>query len=182
MDQWSDEIKQYIKGSNEALGDLYAILKPKLLLVAYAHCRSLEKSNDVVHDVFTKLLSLNTKQREQLFSIIEKSLESYLKVAVRNRTLDIIRVERNREKIIIAIRHIFDSSTENEAQSRFYKDSLGLLLNDLPAREKEIIELHIKGYDNEEISIKLNISYNTVKNNIYEVRIKLRKVWDHLMK
>jgi DNA-directed RNA polymerase specialized sigma24 family protein len=44
-----------------------------------------------------------------------------------------------------------------------------------------VIELHIEGYRNEEIADRLNLSYNTVKNNIYEARQKLKNIWLRFM-
>ncbi len=52
-----------------------------------------------------------------------------------------------------------------------------LMLAKLEPREKEIIQLHINGFSNDEISDKLNLKYNTVKNNIYEAKLKLRCIW-----
>jgi DNA-directed RNA polymerase specialized sigma24 family protein len=37
--------------------------------------------------------------------------------------------------------------------------------------------MHIEGYRNEEIAETLRITYNTVKNNIYEGRQRLRRIW-----
>ena len=55
------------------------------------------------------------------------------------------------------------------------------MLNSLQPREKEILKLHLEGYSNDEIAKYLGISYNSVKNNIYEAKKKLKELWSIFM-
>ena len=77
------------------------------------------------------------------------------------------------------IRNSFASSQENESLKKFSEDGIKLLLHNLQPREQEILQLHINGYTNEEIAKHLKITYNTVKNNIYESKLKIRKLWKY---
>ena len=55
------------------------------------------------------------------------------------------------------------------------------LLNNLPNREREMIELHLQGYKNEEIATQLNISYNTVRNTLHSAKQRIKKLWQVFM-
>ena len=174
-------IQAYIEGRNEALGDIYVSLSKQLLLFAYYHCRDKELSRDILQDVFEKMASIPVEQRKEYFQPAERNLVGWLHLVIRNKCIDHFRVHSNREKILTGIRYLFNGQTENDSLDHFLQDGFGQLLDRLQPREQEIVRLHLAGYNNEEIAVKLNISYNTVKNNIYESKLKLRKLWQYWM-
>ena len=171
------EWQAYLEGDNMALSSQYSRYRPSLLLIAYNYLRNTTAAQDVVHDVFERLLSSPKNERKHLFAALTSNPGGFLHVVVRNKCLDEMKVLKNREKIVGLIRHTFKLHEENTAYDRFEKDYFNTMLSNLEPREKEIIELHLSGFGNDEISTKLNISYNSVKNNIYEAKKKLRKVW-----
>lgn len=174
-------LHNYIKGDNQAVAELYSCLKDRLLLIAYNYTRDKEISRDMVQDLFEKMILLPVKKRSEYFGNAESSIEAYLSVAIKNKCKDFYKTKSNREKIIQSIRPLFVIRTENNAQQRFCEDGLKEMLNQLQPREQEIIRLHLDGFNNEEIAAQLNITYNTVKNNIYESKKKLKKLWNLFM-
>jgi RNA polymerase sigma factor (sigma-70 family) len=91
--------------------------------------------------------------------------------------MDHQKIKANRERIDVSVRLIYRQDTLNIAFDKLSSDELVRMLDLLQPRQREILHLHIIGYRNEEIAEKLGITYNTVKNNIYEARLRLRKLW-----
>ena len=174
-------MKRYIDGDNEAVAELYSCLKSRLLLSSYYYCRDKDLSQDVVQDVFEKMLLIPIGKRHDYFGSSFDNIEAYLAVIIKNKCFDFKKVKSNREKIIFTIRFKLNGITENNSQERFCKDFLIEMLHNLQPKEQEIIQLHLDGYSNEEIAARLNITYNTVKNNIYEAKKKLKKMWHLFM-
>jgi RNA polymerase sigma-70 factor (ECF subfamily) len=181
MDHLSNIFKRYLDGDNQSVADLYSKMKYHLLLLSYNYCRDKEICQDIVQDVFEKMLMIPVDKRCEYFGNTTNNIEAYITVIVKNRCLDFYKSKNNREKILKAIRYKLNDVSENKAQERFLKDGLIEMLHRLQPREQEIIRLHLDGYSNEEISVQLHISYNTVKNNIYEAKQKLKKMWDLFM-
>jgi RNA polymerase sigma factor (sigma-70 family) len=102
---------------------------------------------------------------------------AFLTVIVRNKCLDEIKIRNNREKILSIIRFNFQSENYNSAYSRFENDMLNAMLLYLEPREAEVLRLHLNGFNDHEISKQLEISYHSAKNNLYEARKKLKKLW-----
>ncbi|GAA3960299.1 RNA polymerase sigma factor [Mucilaginibacter dorajii] len=174
-------VNEYLKGDNYAVAELYGRFKNRLLLLAYNYCQDKEMSRDIVQDVFEKLLLLPLEKRIQYFGKIGANIEAYLCVIVKNKCIDSQRITNSREKILYNIRYPFEASIKNTSMERFCMDGLKEMLTNLQPREQQIIQLHIDGYKNEEIASRLNITYNTVKNNIYEAKKKLKTLWNLFM-
>jgi RNA polymerase sigma-70 factor (ECF subfamily) len=173
--------EQYAIGSNSALNTLYIQYHKHLLLVAYKYLRSKENAEDVVADLFEKLLAMNTDERKTITTVLIHNPIAYLTVAIKNKSIDYLKIKQNRENIILHIRYWITQDEKNLAFQQFAHDALELMLTRLEPREREIMQLHLHGYRNEEIANKLNLSYNNVKNNIYEARVKLKRIWKTIM-
>lgn len=182
MSETAIYIQQYLDGNDEALGAIYTASCNRLLMFAYYHCRDRELSRDIVQDVFEKMASIPITQRKEYFQPEERNLEGWLHLAIKNKCIDHYRVFSNREKILSNVRFLFNGSVDNTSLERFTQEGFRQLLSQLQPREQEIIRLHLDGYSNEEIAAQLNITYNTVKNNIYESKQKLRRLWQYWMK
>jgi RNA polymerase sigma factor (sigma-70 family) len=174
-------IAEYIEGRSYAVGELYDRFKNRLLLLAYNYCQDKELSRDIVQDVFEKLLILPVEKRKEYFGTPDINILAYLTVIIKNKCIDAKRISSNREKILNSSRYPFNSSIKITSLERFSIDGLNEMLTNLQPRERQIIQLHINGYSNQEIASSLNISYNTVKNNIYDSRKKLKNLWNLFM-
>lgn len=170
-------VQRYVNGNNDALSDLYVHTRQRLLLLAYSKCHDRELSRDLVHDVFERMLQLPVAKRQSYFGGVDGNIEAYLYVAVKNKCADAQKVRSNREKIFRSIRLSFGGHVFNNAQESFYRDGLAAMMAGLQPKEQQILQLHLNGYNNQEIASHLGITYNTVKNNIYEAKKKLRQLW-----
>jgi RNA polymerase sigma factor (sigma-70 family) len=173
--------ERYAAGNNTASTTLYTRYQKHLLLVAYKYVRCEANAEDIVADLFEKLLAMNTAERKTITAVLLHNPVGYLTVAIKNKSIDYLKIKHNRENIIINIRYWFTSNEKNIAYQQFTHDALELMLTRLEPREREIMQLHLAGYRNEEIANKLNLSYNNVKNNIYEARVKLKRIWKTIM-
>ena len=149
-----------------------------MLFTAYYYVKSEQKSKDVVSDVFLKLLSFSVDERSTYLSEVNEKLESFLKVLVKNKCLDTIKVEKNRRNILNGIFTLINRSKNTDP---LIEKDLRFLLDTLPERQKQILELHLQGFDNNEISKQLNLSYNTVRNTLHTAKTKIRKLYKALM-
>ena len=170
-------VQRYVNGDNNALSDLYMHTRQRLLLLAYSKTHDRELSRDLVHDVFERMLQLPVSKRQAYFGGVNGNIEAWLYVAVKNKCADYKKVQSNREKIFSSIRISFGERVFNEAQEAFFRDGLAAMMSSLQPKEQQIIQLHLSGYNNEEIAQSLGITYNTVKNNIYEAKKKMRQLW-----
>ncbi|WEK17529.1 MAG: RNA polymerase sigma-70 factor [Candidatus Pedobacter colombiensis] len=132
-----------------------------------------ETCEDLIHDVF--LFLWNKRASVEL-----KSLKDYLYIAVKNRTLNKIRSEKNLLKAISAqpVPVSSESLTEDEFNSKELDKVYNLALDGLPERCRTILLMSRKEHlSNKEIASKLNITPKTVENQITiglrQLRIKL---------
>lgn len=181
MNDLSSILNSYIQGDNQAVAELYTRLKDRLLLLAYNYCRNKEMSQDMVQDLFEKMMLLPVEKRNDYFGRLDTNIEAYLSVAIKNKCLDAKKINNNREKILYSVRYLFNPTIKNSSLEKFCQDGLRAMLGKLQPREKEIIQLHLDGYSNDEIAARLNLTYNTVKNNIYESKKKLKNFWELFM-
>ena len=93
------------------------------MLTAYYYTGDIEISKDTVQDIFEKLLQLPIKKRIEYFGGASINFEGYLTIVVKNKCLDIIKIKKNRERILQSIRPLFANHSENkslQAFSRFF--------------------------------------------------------------
>jgi len=142
---------------DEVFNELYAPLK--------FLANSLLKNNkvlaeDVVHDVFTNLLLKKTKFQSKI------SLKTYLYLSVKNSCYNLLKHHKVKESYTTE-----KKATTTEVQFSFFdkiieeevKYQLLSALDTLPNRCKQVFELSLKGYKNDEIATEMNISVETVK-------------------
>jgi RNA polymerase sigma factor (sigma-70 family) len=171
----------YLNGNDDSLGKLYIHHYQSLVMIAYKYTTDTEKSKDVVGSVFEKLLSLNAQKRQQIILHPQKGLYPFLVTVVKNKCLDGIKTNKVQDEIKKRLGNLLIFNSTNAAFIRFELEAIKQLLNNLPAREKEMIELHLQGYKNEEIAAQLNISYNTVRNTLRNAKQRIKKLWQVFM-
>lgn len=141
-------------------------------------CRYLsdpDLAKDAVHDVFTRLW----ESKGQLDQLLNE--KSYLYTLVRNRCLDLLRNQTVRQKYANTP-DFTDKGNEEFLEAEILREETYRLLdraiNELPERSQEILRLKLKGFKNQEIAEKLNLSVNTVntlKTNSYKILRKILK-------
>jgi len=169
---------EFIEGNNNSLSVVYQSFHAPLFYTAFYYLKDEDAANDIINDIFLKLLEMSKKDRIHILSGVNEKLEVYLKVMVKNRCLDKINIEKNRSSIRNGIIGLFNRySYNNGTEESDYLE----LVSVLPEQQKIIFELHIEGYDNQAIADDLGISYNTVRNTLSTSKKKLRILWSQLM-
>ena len=169
----SDEllIAHLKKGDKDAFAEIYARYAAKLAAFASSKLYSLEDAKDILHDMFVKLW----EQRADM--AVTSNLQSYLFTIIRRRIIDKIRKNITREAYASAIQSIaIGYDNESVFETRELRQHIDRSLNQVPPRVKEIYILsRNEGLNNREIADKLNLSEQTVKNQLSAALRHLRK-------
>ena len=169
--------ERYIRGESGALAELFTSMQASLRLVAYHHCKDAETAKDLVQDIFEKLAGLDLEKRASWFGREDSNLQAWLHVAVRHKAMDDMKIRGNRGKILESVRYASVDRESVIVHDGLSHEGLVKMFECLQPRQREVMTMHIEGYRNEEIAETLRITYNTVKNNIYEGRQRLRRIW-----
>ncbi len=172
-------LKSYIKelrgGSHKAFNAIYDMYADKLYSFALAHTKSQETAGDIVQETFLRLWTV----RESLS--VDGSLQSFLFTIANHRLIDLFRKQINKTEmeLYIGYREEADQEENTEAETKLLYDdfvkTLKLCKKLLTGRQLEIYELsREKGKTIEEISEALNLSEQTVKNQLTTALKKIR--------
>lgn len=168
----------FVNGDNHGLSSIYQAYYDTLLMTAFYYTKNEEKSKEVVSDVFVKLLNYSAQKRIDNLSGVSEKIETFLKVVVKNKCFDNLKVEKNRRGILNGIYHLSNRSINKD---NFLIEDFEKMIDILPHRQKEVLSLHIVGFDNHEISSQLGITYNTTKNTLSTSKKKIKNLWKHFM-
>ncbi len=174
----NDIIKSYIKelqnGSHKAFNVIYDMYADKLYGFLLAHTKSPQISEDIVQETFLKLW-INRKSIS-----VEGSLQSLLFTISRHKMIDSFRSQINKVEFELYIDYIDEKSFEDDGieSKLFYDDflkALKLSKKLLTEGQLEIFERNKeKGETIEEIASSLQISEQTVKNQLTTAMKKIR--------
>ncbi|MBX2953693.1 MAG: RNA polymerase sigma-70 factor [Leadbetterella sp.] len=159
-----------------AFTEIYNRYKGVLFVHAYRMLENAEEAQDVIQDLFTMLWS----RRSEI--MITGSLSSYLYAAVKNRILDQMAKDRNRDRYIDSLagfmeegEYITDHQLRENELSHLIEKEVALL----PAKMRQIFELsRLSNLSHKEIAAEMNISDKTVKKQISNALLILRKKID----
>jgi len=161
----------------KAFAAIYERYAESLAGFAGSKLYNLDDARDILHDLFTKLW----ESREQLN--ITTSLQSFLFGILRHRIIDKIRKNIVREDYAAVYQSLNNTFFENAGRELEFKDLLQTVaksLDELPPRVKEIYKLsREEGLSNREIAEKLNLSEQTVKNQLTVALKHLRKALNY---
>ncbi len=157
-------IEQLLQDGERAFDYIYDLYWKQLFQYAYNRLQSEDIAKDMVQDVFISLwnkrdgLKLNSSLSAYLFSILRFKLINFYH-ANEVRKLHALRVNQH------------DHPSENNIDQRVHINEVNSLLNssiqNLPCKMKEIFKLsRIDGHSTLQISEQLNISEQTVKNQL----------------
>ncbi|MCK9507752.1 MAG: sigma-70 family RNA polymerase sigma factor [Pigmentiphaga sp.] len=168
-------IKELRRGSHKAFDAIYDMYADRLYSFALAHTKSQHIAGDIVQDTFLHLWSI----RESLS--VEGSLQSLLFTIAKHRFIDVFRKQINQKEMELYIIYKEEARQEDnfETDTKLLYDDfvkiLKLCKKLLTNRQLEIFELsREKGKSIEEISELLNISEQTVKNQLTTALKKIR--------
>jgi RNA polymerase sigma-70 factor (ECF subfamily) len=162
---------RFVQGENEALGELYSELFEPLVFVSFYLVKDNDVARDIVGDLFVFLLSVEVKERGAKWKEVN-TVKTYLSVAVRNKSIDHLRKTKlhfiKTEGLVGAI------TTEDNP---FFSEGLTLLKDE----EKEVFQMHLDGYKNEEIAEKRRLTEKTVRNKLSLTRKKMKTYFKSLL-
>lgn len=146
-----------------------------------AYSERITKKQDVAEDIVQDLFVTLWIKNNQIEIIT--SLKNYLFTSVKNRSLDYLKREERKLKSISKLQSEA-SRYENLTSLWFAENELRTIIDNslekLPPRCREIFELsRFKGYKNQEIADRLNLSKRTVElqisNALKQLRIDLKE-------
>jgi RNA polymerase sigma-70 factor (family 1) len=160
-------------GDEVAFEEIYTRYAENLAGFAASKLFRLEDARDIIHDLFVKLWE------DRLQLEIKVDLKSYLFVAVRYRVIDHIRKNITREDYSIMVQSLqtsFYPDAHQQLEARELQRTVDESLNELSPRVREIYQLSRDQHLSiPEIAARLNISEQTVKNQLTTALAVLRK-------
>jgi RNA polymerase sigma factor (sigma-70 family) len=167
-------INAFKSGDNQSVGFIYDVYAVKLSMVAYKYLQNTQEAKDVVMDVFEKLVYMNNEKRKLVVPDTLEGFTGWLVTITKNYTLDQLK-----HKNIVARYQAESAKNEYLIQpdsDRIWdKQTVDYISNQLQGSEKQVASLHFLGYTHDEIANKLNVSYNTVRNQLSSAKKKIRK-------
>lgn len=181
MDRYSGQNNQQLmdlvrQHDEQAFTEIYNRYKGVLFVHAYRMLENAEEAKDIVQDLFTVLWS----RRSEI--VLTGSLSSYLYAAVKNRILDQMARDKTRDRYIESLagfieegEYITDHQLRENELNRLIEKEVSLL----PAKMRQIFEMsRINNLSHKEIAKEMDISDKTVKKQISNALIILRKKID----
>lgn len=167
---------QYVNGNNHALGELYVAIFEKLVFRAIYYTKNPETARDIVSELFVSLIELNSNERKKRW---EQTLnpDFLLLAIVRNKCLDFLKIEAGRLRILK--QQEIDTINYAQEMSDIIKH-LEQCMHELTADERNLMNLHLHGFNNQEIGETLQISEKTVRNKLSLSRKRIIKLWHQL--
>ena len=169
------QVRQWLRGEDEAFRQLFAWYYPRLYRYAYRYLKSNASAEDLSMEVLARVWEKKSVIREETF-------ENYLFTAARNR---LINYWQRKIDGLLSLEILQDSDTHDLSGSpdpsgdpvlsreleNVYRESVGAL----PAQRRLIFQLHRHDQlSYKEIAAKLNISPKTVENQIGAALKQLR--------
>lgn len=176
MDKSKDKLHPM---SMEAYKQLFDTLYPPLCLFANKYLKDMERSQDVVQEVFVKVW-------EKKISYIHfNAIKSYLYTAVRNHCLNHLKSKYH--KNVLQSPDVDFDTMQDEA---FFLTQLTVIetyaqleiaIKRLPHKSQRIIRLSLNAYTNKEIAEELSITTSTVRSQKQIAYEKLRQALGSLL-
>ena len=157
-------IERITESDKTAFELLFRFYYPGLVVFASQIVLDPDEAEEIVQDFFVKLWIKRKDIKESL------SLKSYIFTSIKNSSLNFLKKEKIREKIVEELKHLVENDQlykpdlfiVSEIQTR-----IEVAFNKLPPRTREIFVLNrFKGFNNDEIAKQLNISKRTVETQI----------------
>lgn len=181
-EQLMERIAQGDRGSFEALYELYS---PLLYSICLRILRNPSDAQPVLHDVFWEVWRLAKR-----FDPERGTPRTYLMTLARSRSIDRLRGDRRRTATLqqaqslgectLEERMLTDEPASNAMRSE-NGELLGRALQTLTSAQQSVLQCaYFEGLTHCEIAEKLDLPLGTVKTNIRQSLIKLRKVLKQL--
>lgn len=150
--------QQFVKGDERSFESIFCQYYKTLVSYAMRHDLELMEAEDIVLEIFHHIWQI----REELKS--PAALHSLLFTATKNRTLNVARNLKNRQKLIT---ENYPTKEEEESQDYLMEEEMSRLLdeaiNQLPKQCEQVIVGLLEGKSLQELADKMQISINSAK-------------------
>jgi len=167
---------QYVNGNNHALGELYASIFEKLVFRAIYYTKNPEIARDIVSELFVSLIELNSEERRKRWSKTQ-NIETLLLAIIRNKCLDYLKITAGRQRIL---EEQSSKLVQNPHEELEQIKHLEQCIYELTEDERNLINLHLLGFNNHEIGDAMQISEKTVRNKLSLSRKRIIKLWHQM--
>jgi RNA polymerase sigma-70 factor (ECF subfamily) len=167
-------INAYCKGNNDSFADLMHEWYKELFFYTFRFVEDEDIAEDIISETIEKMLGLEIEYRQDKFNKQEINLKFYLKLVIKNKCLDYLKIQKNRSKLLERFKKTLLGFAVNEEKIKNDQKHLVHLLSHLNEKEKKIMLMDIEGYSIKEISQELGLAKKTVSNSLYESRKKLK--------
>lgn len=154
--------------------DAFRCYYQPLCYFAYGHVKDMERSEDIVQDVFVRLL-----EQPQVFDG-EEHLKGWLYKAVRNGCLDYIKLSGIHADVLEVMQKEGDAESPDLFHGIVRAEIYDMILkavDELPTECGRVFRMaYLDGLENEEIAVRLGISINTVKSQKNKAKTQLREI------
>ena len=157
-------------GDRKAFEIIFYKYNQDLLIFAKRELKSNELAKDAVQDVFVKLWVKRHKLKPA------DSIKGFLFTCLKNQILNAIRTQKNRilKHTKFVDQKIYESlPADNEIMTTEYNLALNNFISKIPKSKQRILELSMQGYKNKEISQQVNLSSNTVKMYLSDIKKRI---------
>jgi len=165
---------EIIDGNKETLSQVFISLYDDI----FRYAKRFEHNEDAVKDIIQDLFTSLWVNREKLCSV--DNIKAYLYKSMRNLIINnknnkhykTDRLEVNEYDFLFTSNDFI----ETEISQTNRKEELILAINNLPAKQKEVIYLkYFQGFDSQEIADILNQNSQSVRNSLHRAISNLRK-------
>ena len=163
--------KEIQKGNKEVFEALFHEYFPVLSRYAESFIFDRQASEDIVQDLFM-CLWVNANQ-----VTIHKSLNAYLYLSIKNRSLNYLRNLHIQDKHnLLYLEAMLNEDHTYNWIGREVIEKIKIAIDQLPPQMASVFKLkYLQGKKQKEIAESMKISKNTVKTQIYRGKEKLRK-------
>jgi len=173
LNKSNELLAQLISGSQSSLEKLYNIHSRQIYQVSYYIVKDKTIAEEIVQDSFLQLWNMRSKLDA------EGNLATLLYVIARNRSFNKLRQLLKERKVfhLIAPHDEYDHFQERNLQEvNELNEIIEVVIKKLPERQQLIFRLsRLEGLPHMEIADTLNISIQTVKNQMVNAQKKIKK-------
>ncbi|HTN07772.1 RNA polymerase sigma-70 factor [Agriterribacter sp.] len=157
--------ERLVHGDEEAFEKLVYTLYKKLFPFAVSLIKSESEANDVLQEVFLKIwlhrssFSAIENPMGWIHTVVANTASNYLRTKIRNE----LRIKKYHSQSVVS------AGMEEQLDANFTQSLIDEAVNKLPAKRKQVFLLSRKeGLSRKEIATRLNVSENTVRNQLVE--------------
>lgn len=150
-------------GNVEAFEECYTQYRVRLTVYAASILGSQSDAQDLVQDYFAEFYE------KELYINVSSSLKAFLYTSIKNRCLNKIRNDSNRQRILKIIALSEETiSIESDMDMRRLQSEISSTISNIAPQSSKVFELaYFKGMNRNEIADEMGVSPSTVKNQLW---------------